>query len=67
MITSEDRRSTNDFVRNIEDPRRYLLRKLFSENEFDGLRTLDRPLSTLFQDPGDGIGDVDFVLLLELV
>lgn len=45
----------------------HLLRKLFSENEFDGLRTRERPLSTLFHDPGDGMGDVDFESLVELV
>jgi hypothetical protein len=45
----------------------YLLRRLFSENVFDGLRTRERPLSTLFHDPGDGMGDVDFESLFELV
>lgn len=42
----------------------HLLRNPFSDVGLDGLRTLERPRSTLFQDPGDGMGDVDFELAL---
>ena len=42
-----------------------LLRRLFSENGFDGLRIRDRPLSTPPQEPGDGTGEEDFDRLFE--
>jgi hypothetical protein len=67
VITSGDNGSAIHILTSVEfSVKSYLLRKLFSEYGFDGLRTRERPLSTLFHDPGDGIEDDDFVSVLEL-